>query len=240
MLLFFIKHVKLSIENINKSQKPVYISLIASKTSQLISIGLRSSMKNTSKDPSSLLHRIATDDSYAFGQLFDMYQDVIYSFSLRLSRSETIAEEMVQEVFLKLWIKRKVLIEVENFDAYLNTMVRNVVYNTLRSLAVKSAFSEQLQPLHENTYCQEETYDKVAFQKLLDRAMELLTAQQHRVFTLCFFENQKYSDAAKILKISPGTVHSHMKSALKTVREHLSRNIDLISAILIIPLNQFT
>ena len=71
----------------------------------------------------------------AFRELFAHYQNKLYSVALRVTRSSTLSEEIVEDVFLKIWLKRNDLLEIQNFSAYLFVITRNRVYKTLKQIA---------------------------------------------------------------------------------------------------------
>ena len=71
--------------------------------------------KDSSYNEEELLAFIANGDELAFTRVFDYYRDRIYSIAFKITHSTTVAEEIVQDVFLKIWLRRDHLIEIENF-----------------------------------------------------------------------------------------------------------------------------
>src|SRR5678810_238059 len=88
-------------------------------------------MPNNEKE---LLALIAKGDEIAFSKLFLQFKDRIYSIAFKLTKSTIAAEEIVQEVFLKIWLKRANLTDIENFSAYLFIITRNDVYKSLKQI----------------------------------------------------------------------------------------------------------
>ena len=82
-----------------------------------------------------LIQLITQNDESAFAQLFNCYRNRIYTFALKLTHSTTVAEEIVGDVFLKIWLRRTSLNEIENFKAYINIMARNETYKILKLIA---------------------------------------------------------------------------------------------------------
>ncbi|WP_134088714.1 RNA polymerase sigma-70 factor [Olivibacter sp. XZL3] len=180
-----------------------------------------------------LLKELSLGNSIAFETIFDRYQGLVYSFAKRLTRSDSLSEEIVQEVFIRIWMGRKKMVEVQNFGAYLNRAVRNQVYNALRQLAIREKAREQMQ--QDVFFIEEEDagyIDQEALENLLKKAIDRLTPQQKKVYNLCYQEGYKYQDAAKKLNISSLTVHSHMKIALKTIRTYIGARIDAVFVLL--------
>lgn len=79
-----------------------------------------------------ILALIAEGDQSAFTILFNHYQRFVFSFGKKITHSEESAGEVVQDIFLKIWLARESLPEVKNFGAYLNRLVRNHSLNVVR------------------------------------------------------------------------------------------------------------
>lgn len=78
---------------------------------------------------------IAIGDEAAFTTLFENYRNKIYTVAFRICKSIVVSEEIVQDVFLKIWLKRAELNQIENFSAYLFVITRNKVYKVLGKTA---------------------------------------------------------------------------------------------------------
>ncbi|MGQ7854108.1 RNA polymerase sigma factor [Pedobacter sp. WC2501] len=172
-----------------------------------------------------ILAKIAKGDKHAFEILFKNYHKYILAFSKKITRSDDLAKEIVQDVFLKIWLGREKLQTLETFSAYLNTIVRHQCFNALRQLSqeIKSnevfrlkASSSSDSTAHELDYREAEN--------ILNKAIETLSPQQRMVYVLCHQEGLKYDEAAIKMGISPQTVHSYMKDALKKIRAHFKKH----------------
>ncbi len=171
-----------------------------------------------------LLEKISSGDQKAFAVVFEYYSGFIYSFALKLTHSGPTSEEIVQEIFLKIWAGRAQLGTVENLGAYLNRLTRNHTYNVLKRLSYEALIGfelrKQMSEVSHDT--ENEIYFKDASQSL-NKAIEKLTPQQKVVYTLCHKEGLKYNEVADRLNISTSTVHSHMKQALQHIRAYFLR-----------------
>lgn len=170
---------------------------------------------------SELLVQIAAGDHKAFAELFERYQTLVYDFSSRLTRSKIQAEEIVQNVFIRIWLKRTHLVNIENFGAYLNRATRNHSYTALKKIAAQTLREVELtgQVITGGNDAEHLLlYNDSA--KILRSAVNALPPQRKLVYELCHEQGLKYEEAAAKLNISPGTVHTHMKLALKAIREH--------------------
>ncbi|WP_316832970.1 RNA polymerase sigma-70 factor [Pedobacter aquatilis] len=172
-----------------------------------------------------LLEEIAKGDGRAFTVLFNHYQKFIFSFARSLSRDEQLAIDITQEAFLKVWTQREKLSQIENFPAYLNRLVRNHTFNTLRDLKRQPTVDFELDLLKD--IAEDSTQGQLDYNEtlgILNQAISTLSEQQQIAFKLCHQQGLKYSEAAEAMNLSPQTVNVHMKHALKKIREHLLKH----------------
>lgn len=179
-------------------------------------------------DEKLLLEKIASGDQGAFRVLYDRYRKKMYTFSLKILKSELLAEEIVQESFLKLWQLQDGLKEINHLETYLRTLARNKALNTLRRIKLEvntvQAQAVDWQESHNET---EEQLLLEDTRKVLRAAVELLPPQQKLVYQLCHLEGLKYEEVAERLNISRLTVQKHMKLALRFLRSYVSKHTDL-------------
>jgi RNA polymerase sigma-70 factor (ECF subfamily) len=171
-----------------------------------------------------LLPKLAAGDEHAFSLLFKLYWRNVYVVALDFTKSEVLAEEITQDVFLKIWQHRDDLSSIRKFDDYLFIVARNHIYNVLRKKSTESAFIEHLEAhfletsyLSDQGICFKETRD------LIDAAVELLPPQQRAVFLLSRNEGLNHNQIAEKLGISTGTIKSHMNRALHSIRAYLQK-----------------
>ncbi|WP_139302439.1 RNA polymerase sigma factor, partial [Mucilaginibacter polytrichastri] len=171
-------------------------------------------------DETELLAKVVQGDQRAFTTIFDYYQKYVFGFGLKLTYSEDLAEEIVQDIFLKVWYGRDKLNTIESFGAYLNRLVRNHAFNLLRQVASHAKANKRIgEGLSELDNSTQHDLDLRETTRLLDEAIQLLPLQQKKIYILCRQEGLKYEEAAQQLNISPDTVHYHMKLALNAIRE---------------------
>lgn len=166
-----------------------------------------------------LLLQIARGDEKVFRQIFDRFSPKVFVFALKLTHSRSIAEEIVQEVFIKIWDNRQKLAEVEFFPSYLSVITKNHCFNVLKRIArqekVNANFSRKFPALHSET---EERVIYNNYQDILSRIVDQLPPQQKIAYSLCHDEGLKYEEAAERMKISRLTVKTHMQTALRTIK----------------------
>lgn len=174
-----------------------------------------------------LLDLVAQGDESAFRVVFDHYRDAIFAFSLKVTRHESIAEEIVQDVFLKIWINRSGLGDIRNFADFLYIIARNHTFNSLRSLArerkllIDTSADLQIAGVSTEAIIVQRDYDR-----LLLLAVGQLPPQQKLVYTLGRQQGLSREEIATQLNISPGTVKVHMAQALRTLRAYFKNHPD--------------
>lgn len=174
---------------------------------------------SVSEDEKQLLLDIAAGNRHAFTLLFKKYNHYVYSSGRKLTHSDYWAEELVQDIFFKIWQNREKLSDIENFSAYLNRVVRNHSFNILRQLAQDAKSIDNIVS-KEIAHTTDEMLDLKEASVILEQALGLLTPQQRITYELCHIQGLKYQEAALQMNISYETVHSHMKEAIRKIRLH--------------------
>ncbi|HEY1199669.1 MAG TPA: sigma-70 family RNA polymerase sigma factor [Niastella sp.] len=139
-----------------------------------------------------LLKLVAEGDRNAFTQLYNNYRNKIYSIAFELTESTTVAEEIVQDVFLKIWVKRDSLHEVEHFRAYLFTIARNYVFTALKRIARQESL--EVSAIQDAPLYDHDTEDRVLnkeYTRILQAAIDRLPEQQKQVYNLIKKEGLK-------------------------------------------------
>lgn len=179
-------------------------------------------------DEKLILAKIANGDQLAFANLFHFYRNKVYGYALKILQSESSAQEIVQEVFIKLWLKRDQLSTIENFGGFLRIIVRNDTLNALKKIAVEHK-NYSLAHLNK-TEVDTGTENSIQYRetkKLLDDAIEKLPPQQKLVYKLCHVDGIKQKEVATQLNISPLTVKVHLREAVKSIRLYLDAHNEI-------------
>jgi RNA polymerase sigma-70 factor (family 1) len=182
-----------------------------------------------------LLKLVAGGDRIAFTQLYNNYRNKIYSIAFELTESTAVAEEIVQDVFLKIWVKRNTLDEVTHFRAYVFTITRNYVFTALKRIARKESIevnAVQGAPLYYH-----DTENRVLnneYSRILQAAIDRLPEQQRQVYNLIRKEGYKREEAAAALHLSPETVKSHLAQAMRSIRTYCLARLDVSIALIIL------
>lgn len=166
--------------------------------------------------------------------LYDHYRKKIYALGLFLTKSETPAQELVQDVFLKIWEKREQLRNIDYFNAWLRTVARNAAINYLRTRANEKMGLARLQ-MHKSGGCftENDAADR-EYALLLQAAIRQLPLQQQRVYILHRQQGLCHEAIAEQLDISVLTSRKYMKLALHSIRVFLKHRMDAVVLLAIV------
>jgi RNA polymerase sigma-70 factor (family 1) len=174
-----------------------------------------------------LLVRTSVGDEEAFTELFERYRNKIWTVAWKIVDSSDLAEEIVQDVFMKIWIKRQDLPQIKNFDAFLFIVARNHSFTCLKKIArgvVKQEQPENFFPASMET--PENILLEKEFVSVLEEAIKKLPNQQREVWRLVKEEGMSRQEAADALGISVNTLKVHLKRALISVRAYCIVRLD--------------
>ncbi|HUP11687.1 MAG TPA: RNA polymerase sigma-70 factor [Niastella sp.] len=176
-----------------------------------------------------LLARIAAGDETAFRAIYDHYRKKIYTYTIRLTESEAIADDIIQDVFMKVWMNRQSLECIGNFNAWLHTVARNHIADVMKILARARLSHQQWgQKAAAGLNNVEENLADKENQQLLQQALNQLSPQQRLIYHLTRHEGTKHAEIAGKLQISRHTVKTHLVHALRSIRNYLQLNSDQV------------
>ncbi|NDC78002.1 MAG: sigma-70 family RNA polymerase sigma factor [Chitinophagia bacterium] len=171
-----------------------------------------------------LLRLVSEGDQQSFTILFLRHWGRVFEASRRMLRSEHLAEEAVQEVFLRMWRKREGLRDVSSFDSYLFISVRNHVLNVLRrSCARMERLDMQYEGVPDDGMTVERQLQQKDLLSLLDEAVNGLPQQQRIAFRLAHQSGLGVNDIGMAMGISRNTVRNHLARALQSLRGQFRR-----------------
>lgn len=170
-----------------------------------------------------LLEKIANDDELAFGSLFDAWYDRLKSFGNKFLTSREIVEEVIQNVFVKIWLHRKELKKIQNIESYIYTVTRNEMINALKKELrekvnqKKWRFDNLSSPFTELR----DSSDDPTLESMLEEAVQQLPEQQQKVYVLQKVHRLSQQQIASQLHLSAGTVKKHLQLATKSIKVYL-------------------
>lgn len=184
-----------------------------------------------------ILIRLKKGDEAAFGQLYLYYSEILYGRLLRLLKDTDLADELIQELFLKIWEKRDQINPEQAFKAYLYTIAENLVYDHFRKVARDKKTQEKFRQITTElyTHTEEDLLNKES-REMMDQAIATLPPQRRAAFVLCKIEGKSYEQAAQIMGISASTVSNHLVKANISIRAYLNKSEDLLPALFLVAL----
>ena len=179
-----------------------------------------------------LLVNLRDGDSGAFSDLYAIYAPRLSAKLLQLLRSEELAEDILQDIFVKIWEVRETIDPDQNFPAFLYKMAANRSKNVFR----RNLYDENMR----NELGKDLGYDPIEnatnesdTKKILDLAMSKLTPRQREVYTLHKLEGLSYQEISEKLKISASAINHHIQEATKQLKIALkSYRFDILIVLL--------
>jgi RNA polymerase sigma-70 factor (family 1) len=171
-----------------------------------------------------LLDKIAYhDDTVAYKELFLLYHKRLLNFSMTITHSKESAEEVVSDVFMKIWTARKTLSTIENFHLYIYIITKNLSINQLLKERKKATFSlDEIKIDIKNIYADpEHLMITTEMQKKISAAIQALPPKCQLIFKLIREDGFKYKEVAELLNLSLKTVENQMTIALKKITESI-------------------
>lgn len=168
-----------------------------------------------------LIKLLTESNTEAYLGLYDKYSPLVYNWAIKFVKIPQLAEDIVQEVFLKIWQIRERLNPQQSFPAFLYKISRNKAFSALKKIAADEKAS--LQVMSHIGAAVEDADKKMLwrqYEEMLADAIGKLPQQRQKVFRLCRQEGKTYDEVATELGISRNTVKEHMVSAVKNIKEY--------------------
>lgn len=178
---------------------------------------------------------VAQGNPSAFARLFQHYRDRIFYTALRFLKSRELAEEVVQDVFLKVWMKRGDMVKVMNFEGYLFTMARNLIFDSIKAIAQETSAIQELAHSPQHVNDTDDLVSETQYEALLHKVVNELPPQQKQIFRLARMEGLSHQAIAAQLQISRLTVKTHMAKALQTIRQSIHHHITTFVLLSLLP-----
>jgi len=192
------------------------------------------------QDEVNLLQRLKKGDTKAFLQIYNRYHLILYVYVLRFVKIPSLAEDVVQDVFLRIWEVRQGIKPELCFTGYLYHISRNRVFKLMKKIAneqeLRNHVMIQLSGILENREV-EQKLQWHKYEDFLQQAISLLPPQRKKVFKLCREEGRSYEQTANKLGISRNTVKEHMVLAMRSIRKYLHQNAEILFVLIVMILS---
>lgn len=168
-----------------------------------------------------LLLYLRTGDQQAFREIYQRYWKKLYAIARHKIQSLDVVEELVQDIFLKLWERRDAL-RVDKLDAYLATAVRYAIINHIKSTLVHEKYADYAHAhFTEASYATEEQLDLDELMQAVQQQLNDLPEKTRQIFRLNRLEYQSVKEISSRLKVPERTVEYHLSQAIKSLRIYL-------------------
>ena len=158
----------------------------------------------------------------AFDFIYAKYSKMLLPKMQRMIKIPEIVDELLQDVFLKVWLNRTEIDLDKSFNGWIFTIAQNTIYAYYRKLALDVKMQKHVLETFAEFYNQTEDY---IFNKerisLLNAAIDKLPNQRKEIFKLCRIEGKTYQEAAEILSLSPSTISNQLVSATKYIKRYV-------------------
>lgn len=177
---------------------------------------------NSNSDQSKLLYELSQGNELAFTKLYNEYKNVVFSTALKITKSRMLAEEVVQDVFLKIWQNHKNLAEITNIENYLFIISRNHIFDMIKKIARDTSLVVDSNYKNTSTNDTEDAIKDDQYNIILNQIVDQLPPQQQKIYKMAKWDGLSHQKIGEDLGISTETVKKHMAQALKFVRTKIS------------------
>ncbi len=178
----------------------------------------------------SLVQLLQKGNVAAFDSLFEVYSPKLYGFALKYFKNKTEAEELVQEVFVKVWENRQALKSELSFKSYLFTIALNRIRKYFNKKATSLRYLESLRTepeFNESQAVHDEDYESVI--KEINFIIDQMPPRRREIFMKSKLEGKSSKEIATELNISAGTVDNQVSEALRFIRSQLKpENLEIL------------
>jgi RNA polymerase sigma-70 factor (ECF subfamily) len=173
------------------------------------------------------LLKMSGGDEHSFNLIFERYRNQLFAYLFKVTKSRETAEEIVLDVFIKLWHGREAATEIENLEAFLFRVAHNKAIDFFRAAKRNPTMQQEIWDLITEAISNE-TADKKLLDKnledLVQSAVDQLSPQRRKVYYLRNSEDLSYGEIAQQLNLSSNTVRNHLAASVQFIREFLLKN----------------
>ena len=179
---------------------------------------------NTAHHEEELLIALSQGSEQAFEEIYHLYSPRLFGRLMKLVKSEAYTQEILQDVFLKIWDHRASIDPEKSFRSFLFKIAENKAYDFFRKAARDKERESELIALATTEYTIiEELKSDEDNLAMLQKAINGLPPQRQQVFRLCKLEGKTYKEVSDLLGISVSTISDHIVKGTKGVRDYFNK-----------------
>jgi RNA polymerase sigma-70 factor (ECF subfamily) len=186
-------------------------------------------------DEKNVLERLSQGSELAFAKLYETYSARLFGNLLKMTKSETVAQEILQEVFITIWDNRQSIDPEKSFRSYLFKIAENKVYDFLRKAVRDKKLHTQILATTtiQYTHIEEKLLAKENI-SMVQSAIKALSPQRQQVFRLCKMEGKSYEEVSTLLGISTSTISDHIVKATRSIHQYIDTTYGVTTCILLL------
>ncbi len=192
------------------------------------------SPERLASDESRLLLNVADGDENAFRQLFRNYYALLATYIFHITKSTELSEEVVSDVFLKIWLQRETLSGIKDFKAYLFIVSRNHALNALKKKIREWKQQKQWEQENQSIVIETDVNEISSAGVIIDEAIDHLSPRQKEIYLLHRHERLTYIEIADRLGIGRESVKTHLRIAVRQITDYLQSRLRITPYILFI------
>ncbi|MVZ60497.1 RNA polymerase sigma factor [Sphingobacterium humi] len=172
-----------------------------------------------------LLLQLRAGQMAAFNKLYTMYSPRLYVHLLKFLKSPELVEEVLQEVFVRVWQNRESIVPEKGFNSFLYTIAHNLAINMIKKINRDRALQMEVWASSISYYLhtEENLLDKERM-AIINQAIATLTPKRREILLFCKVEGKSYKEVAELLGISVSTVSNQLVNALQDIRTFIVKN----------------
>jgi RNA polymerase sigma-70 factor (family 1) len=171
-----------------------------------------------------LLQLVAEGNQDAFARIFEKHRQRLYTYLVGITKSPEVAEDILVDVFMKLWIGREMLVRIENLEGFLHKVAYNKAMDffktTARHARLQQVYAQRID--HPEQNLEDWLIDEEA-RRILREAINQLPPQRKLIYTMSREQGLTYDEIAKALNLSRNTVKGTIMAATRSISEYLNK-----------------
>ncbi len=179
------------------------------------------------KEDHIFLQKLAEKHMAAYQYLYEQYYRILTLYAMKFVDDQSVAEDMVQDLFINIWEQGNTFINISAFKSYLYNSIRNSALNHIKHLSVKEKYAKNIKGKDSGVFDLDLEIEQQEIYKLVYQLVESLPDKCREVFEL-HLQGKKNSEIAEVLKISVETVKTHKKRAIKKIKSKVDPRLFML------------